>query len=339
MIRYLVSECGVSVDILTNDGRTPLYVAASFGRELSVAVLQALGADCAVLNEKETSPLSAAAFQGHLSRPTAGRAGRPLDESPDSGPRRCIQRRRARQRRDSLPGERLRVPVDVRTKDGRTPLYVAASFGRSMSVGLLHDLGADCTTENDKESSPLGTAAFKGHLEVIRLLVLLGCDPLASRPSSGFTALHSAAERGHDDIIRYLVGDCGFTVDVRTNDGRTPLYVAASFGRDTSVGMLYDLGADLVAITDKESSPLDMAAFKGHLETVRADQFWRRSFDEPPDCGVYRAALRGGGRPRQRDSIPGERLRHIRGRPNERWPHSAVRGRQLRPRVVGGRAS
>ena len=94
---------------------------------------------------------------------------------------------------------------------------------------------------NDKESSPLHAAAFRGQLETIRLLVSLGVNASWKKPTFGFTALHSAADAGYDDVVRYLVSECGVFVDARTTNGRTPLFVAASCGHDETVRVLFEL--------------------------------------------------------------------------------------------------
>ena len=138
------------------------------------------------------------------------------------------------------------ISVDVRTNDGRTPLYVAASFGRESSVGVLHELGADCAAMNDKESLRC-TLQRSGTAETIRLLVSLGVNASWKKPTFGFTALHSAADAGYDDVVRYLVSECGVFVDARTTNGRTPLFVAASCGHDETVRVLFELGADPTA--------------------------------------------------------------------------------------------
>jgi ankyrin repeat protein len=56
-------DCGIPVNATTDDGRTPLHVAASAGETRTVALLLARGADVNALNKFGDSPLGEARFK------------------------------------------------------------------------------------------------------------------------------------------------------------------------------------------------------------------------------------------------------------------------------------
>ena len=70
------------------------------------------------------------------------------------------------------------------------------------AVALLLKAGAEADARNAKGQTPLGGAAFKGHLEVTRLLLEAGADPLADQ--GGVTAGDLAVTFGRREIVALL---------------------------------------------------------------------------------------------------------------------------------------
>jgi ankyrin repeat protein len=107
-------------------------------------------------------------------------------------------------------------------------------------------------------ASSLMRAAYSGDVELVRLLLEFGADPLA-RNSDNETPLLAAAGYGWIDgysqgrsneerleTIKLLV-ELGADVNWACNDGITPLMVAANFGVVEIIQYLVDQGADLAA--------------------------------------------------------------------------------------------
>jgi len=58
------------------------------------------------------------------------------------------------------------------------------------------------------------------------------------------TPLHTAAEKGHEAVVRALVA-AGADVKKLRNDGRTPLFIAAKNGHEAIVAALMEAGGDV----------------------------------------------------------------------------------------------
>ena len=66
--------------------------------------------------------------------------------------------------------------VNARDKDGSTPLHMAAYKGHKEVVELLIEQGADVNAKNKYGQAPLCRAAFYDHKEVAELLIERGAD-------------------------------------------------------------------------------------------------------------------------------------------------------------------
>jgi ankyrin repeat protein len=80
------------------------------------------------------------------------------------------------------------VPVDLTDADGNTLVMLAAYNGRTGTVRLLAERGADVNRVNDRGQTPLAGAVFKADTEVVRALLGAGADPLAGTPNAIETA-------------------------------------------------------------------------------------------------------------------------------------------------------
>lgn len=92
-----------------------------------------------------------------------------------------------------------------------------------------------------ERAAPLWCAAFRGHTEVVAVLLDASADPEWA-DSNGWTALHASATLGHTDAVRSLV-EGGAQIDARDIHGTTPLmYVAAEAGDIGCAKALLELG-------------------------------------------------------------------------------------------------
>ena len=132
----LLLDRGDTPDSRSNDGWTPLHLAAFMGHAAAARALLARGApvDAVSSNTMANTPLCAA---------LAGRGSADV----------------VRLLLDA------RADVNFRAALGVTPLHLAASRGADPLVHLLLERGADATARMDDGTSPAAIAASRGHAE------------------------------------------------------------------------------------------------------------------------------------------------------------------------------
>ena len=192
------------------------------------------------------------------------------------------------------------VDVNIRNKDGATPLFLVIGRGRGPETvrclvqhgalislknkygdALLHlavvqssdstlrallDAGADINIRNQDGDTPLHRAARFGALSAVKWLVQHGAS-LSDRNENGFTPLHYATYNEHLFTVRWMV-EQGADLNVRNHFGDTPMHAAAAQGHQATVHWLWQHGADVNALNHEGSSPLHRAAVNGHQKTA-----------------------------------------------------------------------
>jgi ankyrin repeat protein len=141
----------------------------------------------------------------------------------------------------------------LRSRDGTTPLMVAAGNGYSRGTGTEAFI-RDRRDFSSYNGDPLEIATRipveeeRLALQAIELAIELGNDVNAAN-QAGDTALHAAAAIGMDTVIE-LLARRGANVNARNKAGRTPLSVArredgvgASVVRESTAALLRKLGA------------------------------------------------------------------------------------------------
>jgi len=134
--------------------------------------------------------------------------------------------------------------VDLPGLWGQTPLYSAAFRGDLEMVQVLLGYEVDVNSRNVFGSTPLSTASYKAHpqtLHVVRLLLENGANPNV-RADGGTTPLHAASYRGSLEVVRLLLK---YVADVEPEDekGMTPFQIASEKGHHEVTKLLLDHGA------------------------------------------------------------------------------------------------
>ncbi|ETW06443.1 hypothetical protein H310_02699 [Aphanomyces invadans] len=138
--------------------------------------------------------------------------------------------------------------VDALDHFNKTPLHHACHFGFPEVVFVLLDSGRVHVEKlyymNAAKLTCLQTAAAKGHITILRLLLLHG-DVVDGVNSVGETALHLAAAHNHLDIVDVLVS-CGANPQQSTTaTGDTPLHYACRAGSTEVAVYLVGLGQSI----------------------------------------------------------------------------------------------
>ena len=88
----------------------------------------------------------------------------------------------------------------------------------------LGDAPKSATARNRYGNHPLDTAAVRGILDEVALLLSHGAD-IHAQGEHQYTALHSAVEQGHIHVVEFLI-EQGADLFSTTEDGMTPLELA-----------------------------------------------------------------------------------------------------------------
>jgi len=275
-------------------GRTPLHWAAWHGHTKLAEALIARGADLKVTDKSGATPLHFAV--SHERRETCElllARGADPNSTYEALERWTPLHLAVHRRNKEIITVLIKRGADlnVRSKDGGTPLHVALRWGDTDTAKLLleHkaevDLCAACALGRMEQAkaglaaegeqvivkrvldwTPLHWAARYGHIEIARLLLSKGADAKAS--SSGWTPLHSAGACGSVPCIRLLL-DAGADVNAASQDGgRTALDLAAQGSHVEAVKELLAKGARLDAHWDHRGTPLHRAAERNDRKLV-----------------------------------------------------------------------
>ncbi|XP_041105489.1 ankyrin repeat domain-containing protein 6-like isoform X2 [Polyodon spathula] len=153
------------------------------------------------------------------------------------------------------------------TKYGRTPLHLAAYKGHIEVVRILLKAGCDLDIQDDSDQTALHRAAVVGNTDVISALLQEGCA-VDRQDKAGNTALHLACQNGHSQSCRLLLLG-GSRPDTKNSVGETCLHVAARYNHVAIITIL--LGA-FCSVSDKNQAgdtPLHIAASLNHKKTAR----------------------------------------------------------------------
>ncbi|KAJ9272423.1 hypothetical protein DTO212C5_1608 [Paecilomyces variotii] len=267
----LLLENDVAIEVESSDAaRRPMHQAAQCGHLRIVELLLSYGAAPDPTDNSGITPLWSAAQQGHAK----------------------IVRR--------LLEADARVDV-TSYDGSRQPIHQAAQNGHLETVQVLLDFGAKATPEEDSfdDTTPspfwLACGSTNGNTDIVKLFLHHGADVNFSVASSGKKPLHAAAYRGHVDITRLLI-ERGCNVDAKEDDGWTALMLASQEGHLPLVNLLVEKSANVNAEEKDGATSLWIASQQGHTEIVRrlleleAKQLPTRSAQRRP---IHQAAQNG----------------------------------------------
>ena len=125
----------------------------------------------------------------------------------------------------------------------------------------LTEKGADKDLVLKDKWTALHLACLKGHVDVVKVLILNGADTSAITYEDN-TALHIATQNNHVDVVTFLIQN-GMDVNVRSWCLRTALHDASEYGCIDVAKVLLQNGADANIQMDFECyTPLRIAAFR-----------------------------------------------------------------------------
>lgn len=128
--------------------------------------------------------------------------------------------------------------VHAYSDDGWTALHLAGHFGRSDSIAVLLEHGAElgAISRNRNANTPLHAALAGRQAETAKLLIRQGADVNAT-DGSGYTPLHLAAHEGNAALVQLFL-DAGADPQALTVAGQTPLDMAEAEGHTDVTNLL-----------------------------------------------------------------------------------------------------
>jgi ankyrin repeat protein len=263
-IKLLLNH-GAKVDAVTSGNATPLHCAAGRGSIEAMKLLIAAGADPNARDDEGDTPLLLLLSRYALLRDEAAEPAKDF----------------------ALKLVRQGVQVEVRNKEGVTPLQEAAALGFPDLLEEMLTRGAPVNQASTTGWTALHSAVARGEPKCVEMLLergapvnglgrLPGMVRLASFDWPARTPLHIAAAQGSNAIVRMLL-EHGADVNARDGNGKTPLHLARESNRLETIRLLSSRGADPdipVAepwISGRRSlSPIAQAQAKRELGTVES---------------------------------------------------------------------
>lgn len=233
-IAELLIESGSELDVITDEGDTPLLLAIEGGSSSVAEVLISGGANIFLTNSQGMTPLHLASQQGDL---------KIAKQLIDNG-----------------------AEIATSTRDGYTPVLYAAANGHSELVTLLYGNGADPSDTNNDGYASLHLASANGHHGLVGQLIDRGAD-MAASSMNGHTPLRVASRFGHLQVVSLLL-DSGSNLHQADKDGLTPVMLASRHGHFEVIKMLLQRGADCLGESKQFYSLLQSASANGHPEVV-----------------------------------------------------------------------
>uniref|UniRef100_A0A8C9F4I0 Transient receptor potential cation channel subfamily A member 1 n=1 Tax=Pavo cristatus TaxID=9049 RepID=A0A8C9F4I0_PAVCR len=141
----------------------------------------------------------------------------------------------------------LNVSIYSKSRDKKSPLHFAASYGRiNTCQRLIRDMkDTRLLNEGDKKGmTPLHLAAQNGHEKVVQFLLKRGALFLCDY--KGWTALHHAAFGGYTRTMQIILDTNVKCTDKVDEEGNTALHLAAKEGHAKAVRLLLDYGAKIL---------------------------------------------------------------------------------------------
>jgi len=238
----LTSMQKLDVNSQTENGYTPLMLAADRGHIDIARLLIECGADIHVTNAKGKTAIYVAREREYHDIATF------LTECSSS-------------KREELDGMDLKASF-------RNQLFKFAEEGDATKLGVLlahHFPVAPTDGEEGAEKAPPPAAEEKKGGEKLNLGIT-GID--------NWTALHYAARKGHVAVVHALLTHSPETrkmlnIDSRTRNDWTPLMLAADRGHLLVVQLLLKLGANPRLVTQDGKTAFDLASENNHTEVAK----------------------------------------------------------------------
>ena len=185
------------------------------------------------------------------------------------------------------------MKADVTDPDGNTALLLAAEAGHGHVVTYLLDHKANPNAARNDGDTPLIVAARQGDRVAVRELLEKGASPdahnaqdlsplaeaalegrvaaieeLASKSRSSLDySLQLASVKGKTEVMDALLKH-GANALARSSENRTPLMYAAKYGHEEAVRLLLERGSNALALDNDLNTAAMLAEAEGHADVA-----------------------------------------------------------------------
>ena len=226
---------GLSVDSRNATGRTPLMNAALNGNVQVVKSVIKRGADPSLMDNRGWNTLHYAAQGGDT---------------------------------DIISLIHTHLPnIDSKTREGDTPLMLAALCGKLHAVKWFLEKGATVACECNRGWNTLHCAAKGGDTDIISL-IHTHLPNIESKTGEGYTPLMVAALAGKLHSVKWFL-EKGAIVACEDKTGRNALHQAAQGGDTDVISLIHTHLPNIESKTGEGHTPLMVAALYGKLHAVK----------------------------------------------------------------------
>ena len=248
-IRFLVNNGGAEVNVRDKDQMTPLHIAATKGSLNALQLLLDFGAKIDAIDAFGNTAVHWAALNGqddildelilreaNLSS-TNHNGITPLHYAASSSIGASAL--------DVLLSHKDLIDVNARDKFGRTPLHLAAKYGRHNRITDLIRCGANTSIPDKALATPLHYASGSGHTTVIDALINVSDTEVNLIDTNGMSALHYASMAGISSACKRLT-EANANSQICDTWGRTAHFMASYSGNKECLQLLMPLPDKLV---------------------------------------------------------------------------------------------
>ena len=257
IVKYLLENLGIDINITNDKNETPLHLSCEKGHEEISHYLISKGADIGVKGNNGDSVLHCACKSGLL----------PIVE---------------------YLIETAHNDINLENNNKETPLYSSYENKQFPVIEYLLSQGAnlECKQYSDGKSSfkyGIFEASYYGQLNILKILIetrqvdkmerILNTEHFEGIHKDD-SILHVSCQRGHLLIVRYLIEEQSFDINIRGYCDKTPLHYAVEQNQYDLIEYLISKGASTKCKDTLRNFALDYdllkASKEGKLEIVRS---------------------------------------------------------------------